>query len=105
MTTVDVEHFGVARSFEIIAESRVLARYGIASRGAGEWKDVGRIEESRIRLCVTRWLGEAMVEAPATGTGGVGEESVERDAAPLVGVETLIEKVPDEPSRLRDTVA
>src|SRR5207247_11100004 len=46
-----------------------------------------------------------MVEAPAPGAGRVHEQAVEHLASRLVGVEALIDQMPQEPAGLRDTEA
>ena len=102
--TVDVENPGRAGAAKIVAQSGALAGNWVTCRNAGEWKDIGRIKERRIRLCIARRLCKAMVEAAASGASGVSEESVKRDTTTLVGVETLIEVVADESARLRNAV-
>src|SRR5438876_12170868 len=44
-----------------------------------------------------------MVEAPAPGAGRVHEQAVEHLASRLVGVEALIDQLPQEPAGLRHT--
>ena len=105
MTAVDVENPGPARAAQVVAKAGALPGDWIARRDAGEWKNVGRIEERGVRLRVARRLREAMIEASAARSGSVCEETIECNASALVGVEALIEEVTDESSRLGHAVA
>src|SRR5438105_12378437 len=100
MTAIDVEDLRCARPAQIVTQPGTLMRDRLTRRHAGEWKDVGWIKERRIRLRVARRLGKSMVEAAASGTRGVHEESVERDTTALVGIESLVEIMADEPAGL-----
>src|ERR1700722_3534391 len=71
----------------------------------GEGKNIGREENGRSRLCVARWLSESVIEAAAARSCHVGQNAVKRDPSLFVGVETLIEKVAQEPSILRNAFA
>src|SRR5208337_2873021 len=67
----------------------------------GEGEDVGGKENGRVGLRVARRLSETVVEAAAASSGHVGENAVERDASVFVGIEPLIEKVPQKAAVLR----
>ena len=71
----------------------------------GERKNVGRKEDRRSGLRVARRLRETIVEAAAARSGDVREDAVERDPAIFVGVESLVEKVAQEASVLRNAFA
>src|ERR1700751_1920482 len=77
----------------------------ISLRLIGARKDFGREENRRRRLCVTRWVGEAVVEAAAARSRNMGEDAVERDSSIFVGVEALIKEVAQKAPVLRDTFA
>ncbi len=47
---------------------------------------------------------QTIVEAAAAGSGNVGENAVERDAAFFVGIEALIKEVAQESTVLRDAL-
>src|SRR2546423_10572622 len=105
MTAVDVEDFGRTGAAQIIPQSRALIRYRLAGRHTGERKDRGRVEERRKRRRVARRLCESMIEAAAPGTSSVHEKTVERDTTALIGVESLVQIVADEPAGLGNPVA
>src|SRR5438128_527793 len=100
MTTIDVENLGLARATEVVAKARALPRHWVLGRNTGEWKDVSWIKKGRVWLRIPGRLCEAMIEAPAASAGGMHEESIKCWASSLVGIETLIEEVADESSRL-----
>src|SRR2546423_11712916 len=104
MTAVDVEDFGRTGAAQIIPQSRALIRYRLAGRHTGERKDIGRVEERRIRLRVARRLCESMIEAAAPGTSSVHEKTVERDTTAPVGVESLGQILADGPSGVGNTL-
>src|SRR6266850_3567319 len=67
------------------------SRFGIALGEIGERKDVRRIKEVEIRMAISRWLGEPMIEAAAAGARDVCNHAVEDLALTLVAVESVIQ--------------
>src|SRR3954469_6537367 len=86
-----------------VEQSCFLPSQRIAFRFVGKRKYVGREEHRGGRLSVTGGLRKAIVEATASGTGNVRQNSVERDAALFVGIESLIEQVAEKSPVLRNS--
>src|SRR5581483_3176612 len=71
----------------------------------GEGEGVAGVQVFFVLAVVPRRLGEAVVEEAQAAAGDVGHEAVEDLPARLVGVETEIEEVAQEPPALRDAEA
>ncbi len=75
-------------------------RGGIGRRQVGKREDVDGILRRSERLGVARRLGKAVIEVPAAGAGDMDEQAVEDLTAFFVGVEALIDEVPQEAAAL-----
>src|SRR5439155_18440858 len=78
-------------------------RVGIGLRSVGERKEIDREEDVEVLQRVARRLTEAVIERAASGAADLIEDAVEHLAPPLVGVESLIQEMPEETSALRTT--
>ena len=77
----------------------------IMLRLVGEGENIGGEEDGGRRLRVARRLGKAIVEAAATRSADVCENSIESDPSLFICVEALVEQVAQEASILGDALA
>src|SRR5439155_9103956 len=70
-----------------------------------EWKDVRRKEYGRRWLRITRGLRESIVEAAAPGPRHMRQHPVQRNTPFFICVETLIHKIAQETTVLRNAFA
>ena len=86
-------------------QARTLATHLVLLRQVSEGEDVGGVEEIHRRVAIARGLGEALVEAAATGAGDVGPNAIEDHFALFISVDALMEKRAQEAAALRRAVA
>ena len=80
-------------TYGAIEKAAFFARDGVDLRLVSKRKNVCWKKDGRSRLAIARRLRKTMIEASAARSGDVRENSVQRNAAFFVGVESLVKKV------------
>ena len=98
---ISVEDLGLELSFGRVREQAIRdPANGVGLLHIGEGKDIGRIEETSIRLSVSGRLDEAMIETASTGSSNVGNNPVEGWSPLFILVETEVQKGSEKPPAL-----